>query len=64
MGDTADALYGFIRMIEKISHDQLKYSACLLADIMSEDKGAAHHRRLMAKIAEESLMKIIEKYTP
>ena len=50
--NAADALYGFMDD-EKISHDQLKYSACLLADMAEIERSAAHHRRLMAKIAEE-----------
>ena len=50
--NAADALYGFMDD-EKISHDQLKYSACLLADMAEIEQSAAHHRRLMAKIAEE-----------
>ena len=49
--NAADALYGF--MDDNISHDQLKYSACLLADMAEIEQSAAHHRRLMAKIAEE-----------
>ncbi len=50
--NAADALYGFMDD-EKISHDQLKYSACLLADMAEIEQSAAHHRRLMAKIAKE-----------
>ena len=50
--NAADALYGFMDD-EKISHDQLKYSACLLADMAEIEQSAAHHRRLMAKIAEK-----------
>lgn len=48
----ADALYKFMDD-ENISHDQLKYSACLLADMAKIEQSAAHHRRLMAKIAKE-----------
>ena len=48
----ADALYKFMDD-ENISHDQLKYSACLLADMVEIEQNAAHHRKLMAKIAEE-----------
>ena len=48
----ADALYKFMDD-ENISHDQLKYSACLLADMAKIEQSAAHHRKLMAKIAEE-----------
>lgn len=47
-----DALYEFMDD-ENISHDQLKYSACLLADMVEIEQNAAHHRKLMAKIAEE-----------
>ena len=50
--NAADALYGFMDD-EKISHDQLEYSACLLADMVKIEQSAAHHRRVMAEIAEE-----------
>lgn len=50
--NAADALYEFMDD-ENISHDQLKYSACLLADMAEIEQNAAHHRKLMAKIAEE-----------
>ena len=50
--NAADALYEFMDD-ENISHDQLKYSACLLADMAKIEQSAAHHRKLMAKIAEE-----------
>lgn len=50
--NAADALYGFMDD-ENISHDQLKYSACLLADMAKIEQSAAHHRRVMAEIAEE-----------
>ena len=50
--NAADALYGFMDD-ENISHDQLKYSACLLADMAKIEQSAAHHRKLMAEIAEE-----------
>lgn len=50
--NAAGALYGFMDD-ENISHDQLEYSACLLADMAEIEQSAAHHRRLMAKIAEE-----------
>jgi hypothetical protein len=50
--DAADALYEFMDD-ENISRDQLKYSACLLADMAEIEQNAAHHRKLMAKIAEE-----------
>ncbi len=50
--NAANALYEFMDD-ESISHDQLKYSACLLADMAKIEQSAAHHRKLMAKIAEE-----------
>lgn len=50
--NAADALYEFMDD-ENISHDQLKYSACLLADMVKIEQSAAHHRRQMAKIAKE-----------
>ena len=50
--NAADALYKFMDD-ENISHDQLKYSACLLADMAKIEQSAAHHRKLMAEIAEE-----------
>lgn len=50
--NAADALYGFMDD-EKISHDQLEYSASLLADMVKIEQSAAHHRKLMAEIAEE-----------
>ena len=50
--NAADALYGFMDD-EKISHDQLKYSACLLADMAKIEQSAAYYRKLMAEIAEE-----------
>lgn len=50
--NAADVLYEFMDD-ENVSHDQLKYSACLLADMAEIEQSAAHHRRLMAKIAEE-----------
>ena len=50
--NATDALYEFMDD-ENISHDQLKYSACLLADMAKIEQSAAHHRKLMAKIAEE-----------
>ena len=50
--NATDALYEFMDD-ENISHDQLKYSACLLADMAKIEQSAAHHRRLMAKIAKE-----------
>lgn len=48
----ADALYKFMDD-ENISHNQLKYSACLLADMAKIEQSAAHHRRQMAEIAKE-----------
>ena len=50
--NAADALYEFMDD-EKISHDQLEYSASLLADMAKIEQSAAHHRKLMAEIAEE-----------
>ena len=50
--NAADALYEFMND-ENISHDQLKYSACLLADMAKIEQSAAHHRKLMAEIAKE-----------
>lgn len=50
--NATDALYEFMDD-ENVSHDQLKYSACLLADMVEIEQNAAHHRKLMAKIAEE-----------
>ena len=50
--NAADALYEFMDD-ENISHDQLKYSACLLADMAEIEQSAAYHRRLMAEIAKE-----------
>ena len=50
--NATDALYEFMDD-ENISHNQLKYSACLLADMVEIEQNAAHHRKLMAKIAEE-----------
>ena len=50
--NAANALYEFMDD-ENVSHDQLKYSACLLADMAEIEQSAAHHRKLMAEIAEE-----------
>ena len=50
--NAADALYGFMDN-ENIGYGQLKYSAHLLADMAEIEQSAAHHRKLMAKIAEE-----------
>ena len=61
--NAADALYEFMDD-EKISHDQLKYSACLLADMAEIEQSAAHHRRLMAKIAEEESNKDYQEIYP
>lgn len=61
--NAADALYGFMDD-EKISHDQLKYSACLLADMAEIEQSAAYHRRLMAKIAEEESNKDYQEIYP
>ena len=48
---------------ENISHDQLKYSACLLADMVEIEQNAAHHRKLMLKSPKKSLTMIIERHT-
>lgn len=50
--NAADTLYGFMDD-EKISHEQLEYSASLLADMAKIEQSAAHHRRQMARIAKE-----------
>lgn len=50
--NATDALYEFMDD-ENISHDQLKYSACLLADMAKIEQSAAYYRKLMAEIAEE-----------
>ena len=50
--NAADALYEFMDD-EKISHEQLEYSASLLADMAKIEQSAAHHRRQMARIAKE-----------
>ena len=50
--NAADALYEFMDD-EKISHDQLEYSASLLADMAKIEQSAAYYRKLMAEIAEE-----------
>ena len=49
--NAADTLYGF--MDDENSHGQLEYSASLLADMAKIEQSAAHHRKLMAEIAEE-----------
>ena len=51
--NAADALYGFMDDEKKISHEQLEYSASLLADMAKIEQSAAHHRRQMARIAKE-----------
>ena len=61
--NAADALYGFMDD-EKISHDQLKYSACLLADMVKIEQSAAHHRRQMAEIAKEESNEDYRKIYP
>ena len=48
--NAANALYEFMDD-ENISHDQLEYSASLLADMAKIEQSAAHHRRQMAEIA-------------
>ena len=50
--NAANALYEFMDD-ENISHDQLEYSASLLADMAKIEQSAAHHRRQMARIAKE-----------
>ena len=49
--NAADALYGF--MDDENSHEQLEYSASLLADMAKIEQSAAYYRKLMAEIAEE-----------
>ena len=48
--NAANALYEFMDD-ENVSHDQLEYSASLLADMAKIEQSAAHHRRQMAEIA-------------
>ena len=59
----ADALYKFMDD-ENISHNQLKYSACLLADMAKIEQSAAHHRRQMAEIAKEESNEYYRKIYP
>ena len=59
----ADALYKFMDD-ENISHNQLKYSACLLADMAKIEQSAAHHRRQMAEIAKEESNEDYRKIYP
>ena len=61
--NAADALYEFMDD-ENISHNQLKYSACLLADMAKIEQSAAHHRRQMAKIAKEESNDDYQKIYP
>ena len=61
--NAADALYGFMDD-EKISHDQLEYSASLLADMAKIEQSAAHHRRQMARIAKEESNEDYRKIYP
>ena len=61
--NAADALYGFMDD-EKISHDQLEYSASLLADMAKIEQSAAHHRRQMAEIAKEESNEDYRKIYP
>lgn len=49
--NAADALYGF--MDDENSHEQLEYSASLLADMAKIEQSAAYYRKLMSEIAEE-----------
>lgn len=59
----ADALYKLMDD-ENISHNQLKYSACLLADMAKIEQSAAHHRRQMAEIAKEESNEDYRKIYP
>ncbi len=61
--NAADALYEFMDD-EKISHDQLEYSASLLADMAKIEQSAAHHRRQMAEIAKEESNEDYRKIYP
>lgn len=61
--NAANALYEFMDD-ENISHDQLKYSACLLADMAKIEQSAAHHRRQMAEIAKEESNEDYRKIYP
>ena len=61
--NAADALYEFMDY-EKISHDQLEYSASLLADMAKIEQSAAHHRRQMARIAKEESNEDYRKIYP
>lgn len=61
--NATDALYEFMDD-ENISHDQLKYSACLLADMVKIEQSAAHHRRQMAEIAKEESNEDYRKIYP
>lgn len=61
--NAADALYKFMDD-ENISHNQLKYSACLLADMAKIEQSAAHHRRQMAEIAKEESNEDYRKIYP
>jgi hypothetical protein len=49
---------------EKISHEQLEYSASLLADMAKIEQSAAHHRRQMAEIAKEESNEDYRKIYP
>ena len=61
--NAANALYEFMDD-ENISHDQLEYSASLLADMAKIEQSAAHHRRLMAEIAKEESNEDYRKIYP
>ena len=61
--NAADALYKLMDD-ENISHNQLKYSACLLADMAKIEQSAAHHRRQMAEIAKEESNEDYRKIYP
>ena len=61
--NAANALYEFMDD-ENISHDQLEYSASLLADMAKIEQSAAHHRRQMAEIAKEESNEDYRKIYP
>ena len=60
--NAADTLYGF--MDDENSHEQLEYSASLLADMAKIEQSAAHHRKLMAEIAKEESNEDYRKIYP
>ena len=61
--NAANALYEFMDD-ENVSHDQLEYSASLLADMAKIEQSAAHHRRQMARIAKEESNEDYRKIYP